>query len=191
MGSEALARAHCWAPEQNTDITAPSELPTWFHDSIHDVESVWWVALWSILYFTVESGHLPLNGRERFELMFTPSTIHTARTGFGDNTLVNNIGHHPVANQALARSIAKWMWSIVTSYRDYEKEHPQKLNPDALKDIHAEGNKWIQEIFKTMTNQGWATETLKRTWTPEPVQEPVAGDDPSSSQEEDEDEEDK
>lgn len=58
--------------------------------------------------------------------MFTPSAIHTTRTGFGDNIIIQNNRAYPVANRTLVLSIVQWMWSIIASYRDYKKILPEK-----------------------------------------------------------------
>lgn len=163
MPSEALQRRYRWLPRDA--VTRGDDL--WFHNPIHDVESLWWVAVWSVLFFTLESADPPPDAQRRFELLF-PNQEQTERYGFiadSGSVLLYHASSFPPFNFALARPIDRWMVSIIKSYQKYELEYPPNLDDSAFHDIHSQADAYTQEVFNVMEQiEGSANESIKRTW---------------------------
>ncbi|PVF91348.1 hypothetical protein CPB86DRAFT_745741 [Serendipita vermifera] len=64
-------------PEKPERIPPP--VPEWFHNPIHDMESIWWIAIWSTLFFT-RTGLLDVKTWGAYHRLFPPSPQHSKLT---------------------------------------------------------------------------------------------------------------
>lgn len=126
MPSEALERDYQWSGAKMSAIKQIENQPIWFHNYIHDIESLWWVALWSVCYFTVASADLPPNAQKNFELLFPRHAANYLRYGLvvPYNAIINTFENYLAFNQELSEPLNDWRLAIVAFYQAHEKDYP-------------------------------------------------------------------
>lgn len=108
----------------------------WFRNPIHGMGSLWWVAVWSVFFFTLESADTaPPDAQRKFEMLF-PERISSGRYGFHSvetrSDFLYLVRSFPPFNYAIANPLDRWMVSIITSYKKYERGYPVDLNETAF-----------------------------------------------------------
>ena len=54
MAAEAYSQAYLFRPPMLELFTTQADPPAWRHNPLHDLESVWWVAVWCVHYFVLK-----------------------------------------------------------------------------------------------------------------------------------------
>lgn len=63
MAAEVASGAYNFVPED-------MEQPMWTHNALHDVESIWWIALWAIFTFRPETVKPQRSDADNFFSLF-------------------------------------------------------------------------------------------------------------------------
>lgn len=168
MPSEALSMNYEWAGA-NLSLDEWSQIndPVWFHNYIHDIESLWWVALWSLCFFTVESADLTPNAKQAFDLLFPlGATSRSAMTNH--STFADRSRYFPHFNRRLATPMELWRRSIVNFYKEYEKEYPilKSFSDEYLREMHKNASERIEAVLVALQETRRQQEMVKRTWVP-------------------------
>ena len=86
--------------------------PAWKHNALHDLESVWWIAVWVIYVFRNEPSNVMPNSQDsqRFGELFPP---------FGTDSERDMVTVAPTSDylESLSPSYSKLIWEIIAEWR--------------------------------------------------------------------------
>ena len=143
-------------------LTEVTEVP-FSHNHVHDLESVWWVAVWMVFYnyftemeatsrdrpsFTLQDAILRLDiARELF-----PPILNSTTRFFGfqsSEAFQENFHRLPKGNRATYRYLDILRQHLIKNYKDIEATHPQSVDPScANDDIYEE----FKKVFSALAS---------------------------------------
>ncbi|KAL5496144.1 hypothetical protein ACEPAH_3061 [Sanghuangporus vaninii] len=135
-------------PEENANTVQ------FFHNDLHDLESLWWIAIWELLFhrsnvdeeLDEESAALADSEREKaIRKLFPRAMIHGDRSDFidGRQAYDDAIGWMNDTFYELAGILNQFRVLLTTRYRDFEASFPC-VDWGRLQGTHKE----IQQIFE-------------------------------------------
>lgn len=116
MSFEVHHQAFYFAPQEL--MPADVSEPTWQHNPLHDVDSVWWISIWATLSF-MDKGTSPTSqDLLTFQRLFNSLSMHwRAEASKNPNFLNTNI---PSYNQPIWNILVRWRNDLTRSFRTSE-----------------------------------------------------------------------
>lgn len=134
-----------------------AKFPPFRHHCNHDLESVWWVALWSICAFSRNKIASP-EERNIFLKMFPPPSSMLTRVVkflagvpleqdlYGDDALSADPG------SKIRAILLEWRDTLAAAYSKFLENH--ESNPDAFSSAHSDALKYIEDILNSLGDDG-------------------------------------
>jgi hypothetical protein len=116
-------------------------LPPFRHNCLHDLESAWWIGLWTTYVFAPDAPSA--EDATRFQEVFPPSYIQTRRTDARASLLISRSwepGLRPQQNGLVFASLDDWRTKLHVAYYELEsnRAHEGMLDESALEYVHDE-----------------------------------------------------
>jgi hypothetical protein len=138
----------------NTNVT--TEVP-FFHNHLHDLESLWWVAVWVVFYNYISEG-TPSRDHSSSAIqdalvvagtLFPPAlNIITRHNGFQlPTSFLRTCGRLPRNKEVICDGLNSLRRRLVKHYRLIEAGYPESVDPDLSKDDIYED---FTQVFTTL-----------------------------------------
>jgi hypothetical protein len=116
-------------------------LPPFRHNCLHDLESAWWIGLWTTYVFAPDAPSA--EDVTRFKLVFPPSYIQTQRTDAGATLLISSSWGRelrPAQNGLVFASLDGLRKKLFAAYSKLEtnRAHEGMLDESAFEHAHDE-----------------------------------------------------
>ena len=145
-GSSSTELDDSLSEEESDDGTAETNVP-FYHNHLHDLESLWWVAVWMVFYnhFLIKgtpSGYHTLTLQDTTkqlsiaQTLFPLALVSIARQdGFQDLRSFKGIcAGLPRNKKAICNRLNILQRHLIMHYNDVEAEYPQSVDPNFSED---------------------------------------------------------
>ena len=136
--------------EDSDEGTAGTAVP-FFPNHLHDLESLWWVAVWVVFfnYFSVEKTSPSVTSQDTMQQLQLAQTLFpltlenfTRRDGFKDPQAFEDTCAGLPSNKKFATAHLDFLRQLlIEHYTAIEEEYPKSVNPDSSDDKIYEGFK--------------------------------------------------
>jgi hypothetical protein len=114
---------------------------SWFHNHLHDLKSLWWVAVWMVFYHHFHHSNEPLPGLGEMELCIqeSPTLFPATMNDFNclymfQSTFLNVCDSLPGNKQPTVLSLDPIRVHLISDYKIVELTLPASINLHAAKD---------------------------------------------------------
>jgi hypothetical protein len=148
------------APEQH--VKTQTSVP-FYHNHLHDLESLWWVATWVLFFNYFSKGTPPPVTRQDTEEQLKlarslfppfPETTNARRLGFQDPQKFQNIcNNFPLNKRAISGGLDVLRRRLIVHYSAVESRYPLSVNPDSSKDDIYDDFARVFSTLETITHE--------------------------------------
>ncbi|KAF9520925.1 hypothetical protein BS47DRAFT_1481235 [Hydnum rufescens UP504] len=138
------------------------ELPPFQHNCLHDVESIWWIALWTSYVFapTVPSQ----SDVAHFYRIFPPLHVQAPRITLGPSILQSGavLKMRPEQNRPVFDAIWRWRFHLLNAYKNLEQNRVDvgQLDESTFEYVHDEALHHLNALLATLGKDDLGTSQL-------------------------------
>ena len=145
----SLTRDELWKLTEGDVLMARTQTTVPFsHNHLHDLESLWWVALWVVMYNNFSKSEATTSGdrpdRPPFRLtdaqcqlglaekLFSPNLVDHRDVFIISEEFQENYNKLPINKKPIYQALNYLRELLIMGYEDIEKTYPQSVDPTVL-----------------------------------------------------------
>jgi hypothetical protein len=162
MALEVRESTYLFGREPEMEPEDFRDLPPFQHNCLHDVESTWWIALWTSYVFgpTVPSQ----SDVAHFYRIFPPLHVQAPRITLGPSILQSGavLKMRPEQNRPVFDAIWRWRFNLLNAYKNLEQNRIDvgQLDESTFEYVHDEALHHLDALLATLEEDDLGTSKL-------------------------------